>query len=246
MVRWIRKVVRRSEILSGVARAMRLLPRRLRRWRSLMLRSRKIRRYLASHAVRKVHLGAGPNALDGWLNTDYDPRRPGEIFLDVTKRFPFPSGSLDYIYTEHMIEHIAFDQAWGMLRECYRVLRPGGRIRLATPGLDALLELYAPRRTEDQDHYLKWIVDRYYPRAGLYGPCFALNGLFLLWGHQFVYDKTTLQHVLREAGFTDLVVCEIGQSDDAVLQHLESHGSVIEDETVSRLETIVVEGRRPA
>jgi hypothetical protein len=42
----------------------------------------------------------------GWLNTDYEPLNKEIVFVDVTKRFPFPEQSVDYFHTEHMIEHV--------------------------------------------------------------------------------------------------------------------------------------------
>ena len=59
----------------------------------------------------------------------------GVVFADVSKRIPAESGSVEFIYCSHMIEHLSRWQAVGFVRECHRVLRPGGWLRLATPDL---------------------------------------------------------------------------------------------------------------
>jgi predicted SAM-dependent methyltransferase len=57
----------------------------------------------------------------------------GTVFLDATTPFPFDCGTFDYIYCEHMIEHISWQKGQTMLRECHRVLKPRGVMRIATP-----------------------------------------------------------------------------------------------------------------
>ena len=243
MVLFIKRVLKRSEVLRAVVKSLRLLPRRLGQWRSWMSRGRAIRRYLEANEVRKLHLGAGPNRLDGGLNTDFYPRGADAVFLDVSKPFPLPDGCIDYVYSEHMIEHLDLAEAHHMLRECRRVLRPDGKIRIATPSLEAMVALYGPDRSEDQEHYLAWIAERCYPGAGLDGPCLAFNSMFLHWRHRFVFDRATLRRLLEAEGFSDVRDYPVGQSDTQVLRRLERHGRVIGDEAVGRLETIVVEAR---
>jgi predicted SAM-dependent methyltransferase len=43
------------------------------------------------------------------------------------KTLPFESGSIDLILLEELIEHIDKDRGFALLRECSRVLKPGGR-----------------------------------------------------------------------------------------------------------------------
>ena len=57
----------------------------------------------------KLHLGCGRNLLDGWINTDFNIAKfRGSDFLDVTEKFPYDDNSVDYIFSEHMIEHISY------------------------------------------------------------------------------------------------------------------------------------------
>ncbi len=108
--------------------------------------------YFELHVVRKLQLGTGTNILDGWFNTDISPRA-GVFFLDSTKPFPFVDATFHYIFSEHHIEHLSYAQGFFTLQECYRVLLPGGKIRIATLNLEVLLNLYTETPSDPQTLY---------------------------------------------------------------------------------------------
>ena len=74
-----------------------------------------IDKYLHENPIRKLQIGAQSNSISGWLNVDLLPKSHEVVYMDATKPFPFPSNSVDYIYSEHMIEHISFHEAGFML-----------------------------------------------------------------------------------------------------------------------------------
>jgi predicted SAM-dependent methyltransferase len=237
----IRAHLRRSDTLVRV-RSATLKAQFLARQRK---RRALVRAYLEAHPVRRLHLGAGRNILPGWLNTDvYDDRGDGEIvYLDARKRFPLPAASFDLVYTEHMIEHIPYRDAQACLRECLRVLRPGGCVRVATPSVERLLELYG-EQTDLHRRYVRWSLETFVEDADALLPGFVLNNFFRNWGHEFVYDRDTLRHALETAGFTDVREWNVGESDNPELVGLERHGELIPPE-FNAFETLVLEARRP-
>ena len=229
--------------------ALRQLPGDLRRGRAYLRRQESIKRYLDTHKLRKLQIGAGPNALEGWLNADFTPRRSSDIFMDATRPFPLPANSFDFVFSEHMIEHVQFSQGRQMIAECYRVLKPGGRIRIATPSLEKIVGLRTQMPTAEQRQYVRWAIASH--MAGLetdlrdgYRPAHVINNFFWDFGHYFVYDQDTLVATLTSAGFLDAVVCAPGESSTADLRGLESHGALIGEE-YNRFETMVVEARKP-
>jgi predicted SAM-dependent methyltransferase len=203
----------------------------------LVRRRRQIERYLGEHEVRKLHLGAGEHPRPGWLNTDlHDYGRPEElVYLDARRPFPLPDASFDFVFSEHMLEHLSYAEGLQCLRECLRVLRPGGRIRIATPSLERLVRLYGSELTDVQRRYLHWAVDSFVPETDAPLPGFVVNNFMHAWGHRFVYDRDTLHYALEAAGFVDVEDGRVGELE----QHLQN------EPEFNEYETIVLEAHRP-
>lgn len=227
-----------------VARTGRRLWREVRRGRRALSSGAEIRRYLKGHSVPKLQLGTGHNRLPGWLNTDRDPDS-GTVHLNAAKPFPIPTGAFDYVFAEHLIEHFTYESGLSMLRECYRVLRPGGRIRLCTPDLERIVGLqYAPPGGIEE-RYVRWLVDGYAPAADGYRPSYAINQVFRGWGHRFLYDQKTLAAALERIGFSGVTGHGFGHSDDAELAGIEGHGVADGNSGLSAFETLTLEAHRP-
>jgi predicted SAM-dependent methyltransferase len=175
--------LKRSQFVVGLAKAFRGLVGDMLVLVWLINRNDKIADYVKSHQVKKLQLGASNNVLDGWLNTDVFVNHAPIVFLDATKRFPFEDNTFDYVAAEHMIEHVEYQAAQVMMRECFRVLKPGGRVRFATPDLSVLLELHSTEKTEAQIDYIDWSIARFMPEAKDCKDVFVINNFFRAWGH---------------------------------------------------------------
>jgi predicted SAM-dependent methyltransferase len=241
---FIREALKKSNTVVGAVRDTRRLFNVVRHSNTIGSNGHIIRHYLRTHDVPKLQIGAGANLLDGWLSTDLEPRRPGVAFLDATKPFPFKDGTFDYVYSEHMIEHIPWSDGSFMLRECMRVLKPGGAIRVATPDLNVLLDLYRGTDSPAAQRYIHWITDRFLDGVRVYKPQFVINNAFHNWGHQFLYDADVLTMALQEAGFSDIRQVRTGESFDPNLRELESHGAYIEDNEMANFETMIFEASK--
>jgi predicted SAM-dependent methyltransferase len=242
-----------GRVLVGTfVRGRHLAGRRVRSIQRKVLDPRRIERYVGTQTVRKLQIGTGPNPLAGWLNTDvapdtYPEHRGTIAFLDAEKPFPLEDMTFDYVFSEHQIEHIPEPAAHVMIAECFRVLRPGGRIRIATPDLGAILGLYQEPLDESERHYVDWVMTRFRPNVHSGNRrCYVINHMFTDHKHRFIYDYETLVALLTDAGFVDPDRCNPGESSDAELQGLETHGQAIGDERVNSFETMVVEAVRPA
>jgi len=156
----------------------------------------------------RLHIGAGQRHIDGWINID-NQKLPGvDRVIDVRGGLPF--SNVDAIYAEHFLEHLPLDDGLAFLKTCRAVLRPEGILRLSTPNL-------------------AWVIASHYrldeslpPEDGLFD-CLRTNRAFHAWGHQFLYNRSTLLLALNAAGFADVEYCRYGESPHAELRGLEGH-----------------------
>jgi predicted SAM-dependent methyltransferase len=208
-----------------------------------------MRDYMDTHHVRKLHVGCGGNYLDTWLNSDLIPDNKNIVALDVSKAFPLPSESFDYVYCEHLIEHLSFIQQMNFLNESYRILKPGGKIRIATPDFDFLVKLAGNDKSELESEYLNWNFQtflKYIPSqlmdtANL--DVYVINNYFRDWGHQLIHNKSSFKNLIEYCGFYLLGFESVGCSDDPMLAGLEKHGAMI-TETYNKYETMVAEAMK--
>jgi predicted SAM-dependent methyltransferase len=179
-----------------------------------------IAKYLGSHPVRKLQLGAGGNDPPGWLNTDITPNKK-EVYLDATARYPFADGSFQYVFSEHMIEHVSWEAGVIMLRECYRVLAKGGKLRIVTPNLAKFVQLLNGNPDVEAQKFIdaKFRFERtpVTPIPGTY----ILNRQVREYGHQFLYDPSALRKSLELAGFKQIAQYEVAELTDPVFKEVE-------------------------
>ena len=219
--------------------------RRLWEFRRRVKARAQIRAYLRRHRVCTLQLGCGFNGLEGWLNTDLAPARKEIVFLDVSRRFPIAGATFDLVYSEHLIEHLTLPQGRVMLSECYRILRPGGAIRIATPDLRRIIGLLKPAPTELERMYLEWSTQKFLPWApGPSGAC-VVNNFFRDWGHQFIYDEDMLRFQLDDAGFVGIHGCEYSESAVPEFRGVETHAAATGNEAMIVFETMILEARKP-
>lgn len=139
-----------------------------------------------------------------------DASEPGGLFhvdgeryfveLDIGEPLPLTTACVEWVYAEHLIEHVPLPVALRWLTEVRRVLAPGGVLRLTTPDLRRYVEGYL-------DGGRFFATHRKRLRAAGVGPpmperpAFMFNQLFYLYGHRWIYDLEELRYVLSEAGF---------------------------------------------
>ena len=160
----------------------------------------------AAGAAPRIHLGCGDHRLEGWLNVD--------LLADAARGLPFRDASVGFVHSEDLLEHLDLEGGTVLVHECFRVLRPGGVLRLLTPDLAAIIDRVYLRR--DARH-LAWC------RAQLSteDPCEALNMHLRMNGeHRFVYDEDRLRGLLERAGF-QVIRAEYNRSAHRELRYLD-------------------------
>jgi predicted SAM-dependent methyltransferase len=141
----------------------------------------------------KLHLGCGSNYIEGWVNIDLESPA-AEVHADLRHPLPYTDGAIDFIFNEHFIEHITLEEGITFLKECRRLLKPGGILRISTPDLRWLIATYMSGKLDE------WADVGWVPESS----CRMVNGGMRLWGHQFVYDLEELSNSLRKSGFSEI------------------------------------------
>ena len=163
----------------------------------------------------RLHLGCGPNRLDGWLNLDLDRRSAADVRHDLRDGLPGRPGTARRIYSEHVFEHLELAHGVQLLADCRQILEPGGVLRIAMPDLRAIVDAYLG---DWQDQ--AWLQNPAFDRIDT--PAHMLNVSVHEWGHRYLYDWDELRLRLEQAGFSDIVRGEWGRSDHPDLVGLET------------------------
>ncbi len=152
-----------------------------------------------------VNFGSGGTGLPGWINIDARPHHKDQyVALDLRRKLPFQDGSVRRILAEHVIEHLDFrDDIPGVFREFHRILEPGGTVRIVVPDAERYMSAYVHRSPEEFQS-LGWNL-RELPRD-IHTPIHIINHVFHQGGeHCFGWDFETMESVLHQAGFAEVV-----------------------------------------
>jgi predicted SAM-dependent methyltransferase len=89
-----------------------------------------------------LNLGCGAIYHDDWINIDYTSNSQFVLEYDLTKGIPKEDLSVDVVYHSHILEHFTKQQAVQFLKECFRVLKNNGIIRIVVPDLQFSVKEY--------------------------------------------------------------------------------------------------------
>ncbi|MEM9693217.1 MAG: methyltransferase domain-containing protein [Myxococcota bacterium] len=89
-----------------------------------------------------ANLGCGSRFHPLWVNLDVAPPHSAVMDADLGRGIPLPDQSCDAAYSSHMLEHLSRADAGAFLRECHRILKPGGVLRLVVPDLEQICREY--------------------------------------------------------------------------------------------------------
>ena len=139
---------------------------------------------------------------------EFARRTPELRWADARKRVPEPDGTLDALYSSHMLEleHLDRAEAAQFLAEARRVLRPGGVLRISVPDIRIGVERY--RADGDADRFVDRTTLVASAEKGVAARirCLATGARH----HQWMYDGPSLCRLLEKAGFEEVAVVEPG------------------------------------
>ena len=163
----------------------------------------------------KLNLGSGPHKLDGWLNVDIAAADQPDVVADLTQPLPFETASADYIHSEDFVAALTLAQMHVFLRECARVLKPAGVMRLLTPDLEKFARVYLENP--------QWLVEKWNHFVGVplqTGSACEVFNLGMQLAGKFQYDRATLMRIAQECGLRAYEV-NYGQSTHGPLRGID-------------------------
>lgn len=92
--------------------------------------------------LRLLNLVCGQTYHKEWINIDISSHSEYVLAHDLTKEIPFNDNIFDVVYHSHILEHFPKNYAHKFIKECYRVLKPGGIIRVVVPDLEGIVKEY--------------------------------------------------------------------------------------------------------
>jgi len=106
----------------------------------------------------KINVACGASFAEGWVNVDFLPGSKEVRQVNILNGLPFADNSCDVIYASHFLEHLTIEMAESFLRESYRVLRAGGRIRIVVPDLEEICSTYIKYRQSEQHQFADFVA----------------------------------------------------------------------------------------
>jgi SAM-dependent methyltransferase len=161
------------------------------------------------------------------LGNDFKwPKHVG--YLNITERLPYAEGSVDAVYASHVWEHLYFEEALAATKEVFRVLKPGGVLRLVVPNLEYFIERYqqakgdaAATRELNRALHFRQTSRSHRLAARLY------SALADFHSHKYMYDPPALVQVLEDAGFEYATQMEPFKSRIAEIDDVEIESRVV-------------------
>ena len=164
----------------------------------------------------KINLGSGHWKFEDWVNVDIDRDSQPDVCANLAGGLPFASGVARLMHTEDFIDQLDIDQAAEFLRECHRILCPGGVLRVLTPDMQKLAHLYLNDPAQLKTMWKSFVgVPLSLETAG---EIFNIGMRFA--GHTFMYDEETFKALALRCGF-DARRVSYQQSDEPDLRGLD-------------------------
>ena len=214
-----------------------------------------------SSTLQRLHIGCGPGPQPaGWVHLDGSwnarfakaprlrelitrlglvPERAARQFwqsdivvANIRRRLPFPADSFDVVYSSHVLEHLYQVEANALLRECVRVLRRGGVLRIVVPDLKAMVVQYlnGPKTPRIPPEMLPadWLNEALHLRTSRPPTGFVFHRIYLalteFHTHKWMYDAESLAYRMNAVGLAEVAERPLWNSRIGNINEIENPG----------------------
>jgi SAM-dependent methyltransferase len=203
-----------------------------------------------SNTFKKYNLGCGPKFYQNFLNVGYWAQlQEGAVYKDLngtTNTFmlnhdlrhgiPAADNSLDLAYHSHMLEHLSYTDGIEFTKECLRVLKPGGTLRILVPDLELWINAYTNNNSFFFEQYRQMggiDPDIYVTKAAVF------MGMLHNHEHKCGYDFESLKWLVEHVGFTDITRTLYGAGTIDDIENIEKV------DPIRTMESLCIECKKP-
>ena len=176
-----------------------------------------------------LNVGCGANRLpEPFINIDslksqFNESSPEYKQLDSEKNYidhdlregiPFQSSSVDGIFASHFLEHLDLQEAWKIVAECHRVLKPNGVMVASVPNTSYFREVNHLDTKAMSGELFGEQMDEGNPHTSFFDCALFFNE------HKQALTEDSLWAILRKGGFSDISTSCIGDVADVLLSAL--------------------------
>jgi len=160
----------------------------------------------------KLNLGCGLDRRQTYVNIDSRKSVKPDLLVDLEKTYlrMFREESIDEILMRDFLEHLSWRVVEPFLRDCWCVLKRGGKVWIQTPDLEAILK----RVMLDPDYKFGDLQGWKAVSFWIYGAQDYPENL-----HKCGFTIQTLEKLLKEVGFQVDEAKSNGGSNMIVLAH---------------------------
>ena len=157
----------------------------------------------------KLHLGSGKRYIPGYTHIDKSEHEHIKYKMDIIDLWIYNDEEVDSIYCCHALEYFGREAAKRALNQWYRILKPGGTLKLAVPDFEAIIKVY--QKYNDLEH--KGILGPLFGRMGIDKtimvsdspdeiacPTTVTDYIY----HRTIYDFASLKRFLESVGFKNV------------------------------------------
>jgi len=141
------------------------------------------------------NLGCGKKNWNGWVNVDLC--ETADLKCDLRK-LEIKSDSADAVAAIHVLEHFYDWEAFDLLTEWKRILKPGGKMIIEVPCLDKVFAYIANKITKKQ------ILEKYMTVFPIFGDAKHKNPAMM---HKTGYLVHGLKNLLIDVGMREVTMC---------------------------------------
>ncbi len=172
--------------------------------------SLKVRSLTSKRGEIGLELGSGGRKGHGsWITVDV--AMGCDVYWDFRDGLPFSDNRVTRIYSSHLFEHLAFDQAELLFKECLRVLVPNGLFSICVPDSRPYIEAYY---TGVPDTEMEPLLT-HKPAVHGISKIDYINYIAYMGGeHQYMFDQDNLVKRLSSVGFRDARARDYDESLD--------------------------------